>query len=395
MLYPNSLQAVLLFDGVPPDLEAAVRDFARIEGMRSQAVITPTDAVPGRLHRLFLPAEELGISFELVSGPPAMQVLAPALGSAYTGLVTRDIRQRVARAKSHIIIEVAHGVLGDVAAIPAVANLMGELSMARPGASQPAFERRLTVLALAARIAADHVMPLAVHWTQSDQLMSGEVFDHLAGLEGLPGPLHIHPFLFGPRPAPGETQLVGFRTFGARHWLGREIIVQPGVLPWDSNFDTVFAFLKLATMPGGYIIPHGDTFGPEDRSLSYRVLHHAVGADIGLSEPEPADVPLYELVPLKHLGHGFVAEDHVPDDRAFDDRAFPADLMPEDQDARMALANEWAAKRKLAEGVGGRFEVRARGRDDASPPSGPPPAPCPKGLAGRGAGPRLFGRKGL
>lgn len=180
------------------------------------------------------------------------------------------------------------------------------------------------------------------------------------------------------------------------------------MLPWAANYETLLAFLRIATMPGGYVIPDGDTFGPEDRSLSYRVLHHAVGDDIGYlgkgAPPEPADVPFYELVPLKHLAHGYVAPDHVPDDRVFDDRAFPLDIMPADQDAKMALANEWFEKRKLAEGIGGQFEVRQADAPQPprqpSPPS-PPRVPTPytqpglSGVTGRGLRGRMFGRKGL
>jgi len=105
-----------------------------------------------------------------------------------------------------------------------------------------------------------------------------------------------------------------------------------------------------------------------------------------------------------HLAHGFVAEEHVPDANAFDDRAFPATIMPEDQDAKMAFANEWAEKRKLAEGIGGRFEVRAKGEDGSALPPTPPPAPVitptpsqPSlpSLSGRGLRAQVFGRKGL
>ena len=112
-------------------------------------------------------------------------------------------------------------------------------------------------------------------------------------------------------------------------------------------------------------------------------------------------MPFYELVPLKHLAHGFVAEEHVPDSNALDDRAFPATIMPEDQDAKMAIANEWAEKRKLAEGIGGRFEVRTRGEEDSALPSPAPviaPTPSQLGLpslSGRGLRAQVFGRKGL
>lgn len=129
------------------------------------------------------------------------------------------------------------------------------------------------------------------------------------------------------------------------------------------------------------------------------MLHHEPGANIGYAKPEPADMPIYELVPLKHVEYGFVAPDHVPESNVFDDRAFPIDIMPADQDAKMALANEWFEKRKLAEGIGGRLEVRAVGDPPPPPPPAPPPAAPPApGLSGgtpRGLRPRVFGRKGL
>lgn len=406
MLYPNRIQAALLFDRPIRDLEAIMRDFARIEGMRSGAQFNVPEANPGLFYRLFGGAEELMITFEYLDRPAAADVFRGALSSPFNGIATPDLRERIMRSQSHILLEVSHGVMGGVEEDPKIAAFLSQMGRPKEGATQAQFERRLSVLALMSRIASEHAMPLAVHWTQSDILMGGEQFDGFAAGEGAPGPLHIHPFLFGPRPAPGEDALVGIRTFGARHWLGRELIVQPNVLPWAANFETLFAFLKVATMPGGYVIPDGDTFGPEDRSLSYRVIHHDVGSNIGYKEPESADVPFYELVPLKHVAHSFVAEEHVPDSNAFDDRAFPATIMPDDQDAKMALANEWAEKRKLAEAIGGSFEVRARGEDGSAqpPPPVPPPAPVVSptpsqpglpSLSGRGLRSQVFGRKGL
>lgn len=70
--------------------------------------------------------------------------------------------------------------------------------------------------------------------------------------------------------------------------------------------------------------------------------------------------------------------------------------MPADDEAKMELVNEWREKRALAEGIGGRFEVRSRdGRGpDATPPPNPPsppPSPLP-GPARFGQRP-VFGRK--
>lgn len=402
MLYPNRLQAALLFERREDRLDAVVRDFTRIEGMRTGATFHLSECNPGHFYRLFNATEELMLTFERIDRPADQDAFHAALGSAYTGFVTPDIRERLARTDSHILLEVSHGVLAGVEEDPKLAGLFTAIGHKRAGASQAEFERRLRVLTLMTRIVIDHAMPLAVHWTQSDTLLSGDLFDRIAAGDETPGPLHIHPMLFGPRPAPGDDALIGFRTFGVRHWLGREVIVQPSVLPWAANLETVFAFLRVATMPGGYIIPDGDTFGPEDRSLSCRVLHHDAGTVIG--DGAPVDVPVYELVPLKHVEYGYVAPDHVPETNVFDDRAFPAGIMPDDQDAKMALANEWSEKRKLAEGIGGRFEVRKPGEPDAAPPPPPSPPPAPviaptpskpglPSLSGRGLRSRVFGRK--
>jgi hypothetical protein len=402
MLYPNRLQAALLFDRRVDTLDEMLRAFTRIEGMRSDARFHQSETNPGLFYRLFEGTEELMVTFEYCDRPADPAVFRAALGSPYTGILTPDIRERIARSQSHILLEVSHGVMGGVEENPEIAALFEQIGQPRSGATPAQFARRLAVLALMSRVAIDHAMPLAVHWTQSDLLVGGELFDRIAADADVPSPLHIHPFLFGPRPEPGEPARVGLRTFGARHWLGREIVVQPNILPWAANLETVFAFLRVATMPGGYVIPDGDTFGPEDRSQSFRVLHHDAGAAIGAGVT--ADLPLYELVPLKHEAHGYLAPDHVPEANVFDDRSFPPELMPDDQEAKRALANEWAQKRKLAEGIGGRFEVRQKGEAGPAAPPRVPARPAPviaptpsqpglPSLSGRGLRARLLGRE--
>lgn len=370
MLYPNRLQVALLFDRPMRELDAIMRDFMRIEGMRTGTQFNLAGAIEGRSCRLFGSAEELRVTFEYLDVPAAVQLLKGALDSPYTGIATPDIRERLGRTHSHMLVEVSHGVMAGVDEDQKLAAMLEASGQLIAGATQAQFERRLAILALIARIATDHVMPLAVHWTQSDQLLSGDLFDRLAAAENTPGPLHIHPFLFGPRPDPGTAPLVGIRTFGARHWLGREIIVKPSLLPWAANFDAILAFLKVATMPDGYVIPDGDTFGPEDRSLSYRVLHHDAGTDSGA-----ADIPLYELVPLERAAHGSVAPDHVP----------AAVISGEPSGQTMAVDQG--------------PKVRAGGEASAAPAASPVIAPTPSqpGLpspSGRGLRSRVFGRKG-
>ena len=366
MKFPNNVQAALLFDRPVNELEAIVRAFTRIEEARSGARFNVPEARPGAFYCLF-GGDELMISFEYLDRPADVAVFQQPLTSVITGILCPDIRERLVRNRSHVLVNVSHGALGDS---PELRRLMDTIGRPPEGHSLPQFQRRLDVLALIARMVCDHAPPIVVHWTQSNQLFPGETFDALAA-GAAPGPLNVHPYLFGQSKGPDGQPRLGIRTFGARHFIEREILVEPNVLPWAANYETILAFLRLATVENGYIIPHGDTFGPEDGSLSYRVLHR---------EAEPDDVPLYEPVPLMHRAYDFVAQDYVPRDRVIDDRAPPLALMPEDDEAKMELVNGWREKRALAERIGGRFEVRSIG---ARPGAPPPPGPGQRPVFGR------------
>ncbi len=403
MQYPNRIQSCLVFDERIDVLEAAVRDFAKIEEMKSGATFNVPENNPGKFYRLFGDGE-LMLTFEYIEGSADPDAFRGPLSSTATGLLCPDIRERLSRSKSHILLEASHGALGGVEEDPKIAAMFEQIGRRRSGASQGEFERRLEVLALMSRIVTDHAMPSAVHWTQSDQLVAGETFDDFAAADA-PGPLHVHPYLFGPKPqALDEHQLVGIRTFGARHWLGREVLVEPSPLPWAANYETILAFLRIATMVNGYVIPDGDTFGPEDRSQSYRVTYHEAGETVDDLAAEEGGVPLYKLTPLKHTDHDFVSDAHVPDENVIDDRGFPPELMPDEQEAKMEEANRWREGRRLAEGIGATFEVRARGGTHEAPPEPPAPpptqvsAPTPSNpglpsVSGRGLRAKVFGRK--
>jgi len=372
MQYPNEIQAALLFEGGVGALDDIVRDFMRVEAARSGTRFNLPEAKPGAFYRLFGGGEELMVTLEYIDGPANAGVFEQALGSAVSGILCPDIRQRVMLSRSHILVNVSHGVLGDS---PEIMRMLAQIDYPIAGQSQAQFKRRLEVCALISRIVCDHAPPRVVHWCQSNQLFPGETFEAAASLPA-PGPLHVHPFLFGGQKADsGETKL-GIRTFGARHFVGREILIEPSVLPWAANYETILAFLKIATVDNGYVIPDGDTFGPEDRSQSYRVVYR---------EAEEGDVPLYELQPLMYREYNFQTGDYVPREKVFNDQSPPTAIMPADAETKMDLVNEWREKRKLAEGLGGTFEVRARGLGGTgTPPSAP---------AGGPGGRPVFGRK--
>ena len=375
MQYPSEIQAALLFDGRVGALDDIVADFVRVEAARSGTRFNVPEAKPGAFYRLFGGAEELMVTLEYIDGPANAAVFEQALGSAVTGILCPDIRERIMLSRSHILVNVSHGTMAGVLGSPDIARFLQEIDYAVPGQSQAHFQRRLDVCALISRIVCDRAPPKVVHWCQSNQLFPGESFEAAASIP-VPGPLHVHPFLFGGQKAEnGETKL-GIRSFGARHFIGRELLIEPSVLPWAANYETMLAFVRIATTDNGYVIPDGDTFGPEDRSQSYRVVYR---------EAEEGDVPLYELQPLMYREYNFQTDDYVPRDKVFNDQAPPPAIMPADAETKMELVNEWREKRKLAEGLGGTFEVRARGLGGSG-------APTPASGGGPGGRP-VFGRK--
>lgn len=135
MLYPNRLQAALLFDRPLNDLETIARDFARIEGMKSGAAFNIPEANPGRFYRLFNGDEELMLTFEYVDGPANVDAFRGALSSSFTGLATPDIRARIARTQSHILVEASHGVMAGVEDDPEIAAMFAAIGRPRSGAS--------------------------------------------------------------------------------------------------------------------------------------------------------------------------------------------------------------------------------------------------------------------
>jgi len=374
--YPNEVQSALLFDRRLKSLDAMVKTFLNVHQAQTGVRLNVPEAKPGAFYRLF-GGGDLMVTMEYIDRPADMAVFQQPLTSTVTGIIFPDVRQRLTTCRSHILVNVSHGVLGSVAGDPKIAAMLQQIGMPQEGHSLGQFKQRLETLGLISRIVNDAESARAVHWTQSNMLFPGEALDALVSA-GIPGNLHVHPYLFGTAKTSSGKPHVGIRTFGARHFIGREILVEPNELPWAANLETILAFLRVATIDNGYVIPDGDTFGPEDGSLSYRVVHR---------QADEGDVALFELIPLLHREFGFEAADYVPRERVFDDRRPPDGLMPAGQDAKQQLVNEWREKRAMAEGIGGRFEVRARHGDATTPSPVPPRSP---GFFGRRG---TFGRK--
>lgn len=326
MQFPNEVQSALLFDRPIKCLETVARTFMTIEEANTGARYNVSESNPGLFYRLY-GGDDLMVTLEYIDRPANVEVFRQTLESAFTKISFPEAPARLAKHRSHILIGVSHGVLGSS---PELQRLMATLDMASPGATLPQFRRRLDVCGLLTQVAHEAAGATAVHWTQSNLLLSAKQIEVLATMPP-PSPLHVHPYLFGGGKSPDGKALVGMRTFGARHFIGGEVLIEPSALPWAANFETILAFLRVCLIENGYVIPDGDSFGPEDRSLSYRVHHRAAAA---------GDVPIYELEPLMYREFGFQADAYVPPERVFDDRSAPSELMPENAAARDNLLAE-------------------------------------------------------
>jgi hypothetical protein len=371
MQYPNTVQSALLFDRPMTDLALIVQNFLKIEAAKSGAHFNVSEANPGFFYRLY-GHHDLMITLEYIDGPANPAVFAQALESPIMRMLCPDMPERIARHRSHVLINVSHGVLPDM---PEIAALMADLDMPVAGASLPQFVERLDTCAFLSQLANDVGNASVVHWTQSNQLLSAEVFETYAKASSPgPGMLHIHPLVFNGGVAEDGQQKAEILTFGARHFIGREVQVRASVIPWSACYETVLAFLRVATVENGYIIPDGDLFGPEDGSQSFRVHH--LPANEG-------SVPTYELEPMMFREYGFQSESYVGKGPSFDDRSVPSEFLPNSQSERADILNDLRARREMVEGVGGHLQVRAK---PAAPTNAPPPQ---RGFMGR----KIFGRK--
>lgn len=341
MHFPNRIQAALLFDERFEALEAAGRDFCRIAQLKSGLAFSALEGGSEEFIRYLGAPGDLAATFELVSGPPSLAPFEGALASPVTGLFAPSIRDAILRARSHVLLEVSH-------AAPGPDQPSAELASIAPAPARAPlaqFVQRLETLALMTRITTDHLAPSAIHWTQSDQLLTPERFEAYA-TAGLPGPLHIHPHIFGSAADPQSEPIVGVRSFGAAHWLGCEVVARPSTLAWQAAYEAVLAFVHLALDESAAPIAHGDTFGSLDGGESFRVLHRQ-------ADPQADEDAAFVIVPLRHDPSGFISDEYAASARITRERGTPASESATGSEVFCAPAQAIAKARRMIEEIDG------------------------------------------
>jgi len=380
--FTNNLQAAILYEG-GGEIHPSIHLNAFRMAMLAKQI--PLNIVQERR------------DFVMMMGPGDLQILVtyydhpanPApfegtLGSAITGILMSDARERVRRHTTHVLVEIHHGVLGGVLDDPQFAGFLGQLGMKRPGASLGEFKMRVEILGEVCRHLLKVQPASAVHWTQSNMLVAGEKF--VPFLDQLhPGMLTVHPKLFGAEPMPGFKELpAGLLTLGAADYLGREIYVAPVPIPWVDLYQATLAFMSVALLPKGYVVPDDETFGPEGGDSSYLVRHLAASAHpMGMNEPT------YALTLRFSRQNGYTTMEHetrthIPGGI----REVARELAPDRVGQREFIA-DWEKRQQMVKAAGNRLDLFRRGTDGSDDPSSGP-APRFGGTFGKRA---VFGRK--
>jgi hypothetical protein len=344
--FPNFVQVCLLFDrDAPLDLEALIARFLAEE--RPVDYSRVFDTKPGQFYRLYSQRQVM-VTVEHVPQRADVAKFEIPLTVPLNAARADDLRQRIDAHRNMLLVNVNHGPLppqGEVGA------LLRKLK-AQAGADLASFKQRLRIAARLGALACELGRPTLVHWTPTDHLLPAGAFCELAA-QPIPSLLHIQPLTFGVGEDSEGRALVGIRAFGAAHFLGREVVVAPSRIPWMATVDAALAFLKLATLDNGYVIPDADTFSPQDESATFRVRHLRSGERYGGQEP------IYELEPLDFPAHNFRSPDFIPPTHSFDAAAPP----PREVTARLgqtgaAVAREWREKQRMASDAGNELRVK-------------------------------------
>jgi len=276
---PSRVEAVLLYDGYagyePRELLSLINEagsqfdqvFKWVPGEDTKSVLQFT-------------AEELGI--EVVHGTTALSSdgFSDVLASGFTQMTFPRAAEVVENHQQHVFITV--GKLSE----------SGEIDF-----EEGEFNFAVNLLKSLIMIYISRTRPLAIHWIQSNKLLTAKQFAQVA-LEERDISLLIHPSIYAAdQDAEDGAEKMGFRTFGANTLIGREILFEETIVDVDRLFERALQLI-YKMRETGLMIPDGDTFGVDENEM-IRVRH---------IEDEHSDAGLIQLTYERCLDFGIGAE---------------------------------------------------------------------------------------
>lgn len=207
--------------------------------------------------------------------PLGPEGFADVLASPYTGMVFEDAERFVAKHKANIFITVTNKVPMPAEAIA----MMEQMGVPYSGPQRrEAFELKMQLCRQIASFIAGQRKPGAVHWCQSNSLLSGDMFLSLAE-ENDPTALHIHPRFVRVEGAAGEPSKISAVLHGAKMLINTDVVFAPTPMPPAYVFDRLMNFVDMVRLRDGVLIPDGESFG-ETAEEVIRVKHFAATAEL-------------------------------------------------------------------------------------------------------------------
>jgi hypothetical protein len=305
--FPHTVQICLLFDEAKPlDLEEFVSGFVKAEASAGNpynvAERTPL------FYRLYDGVNDVMLTIEVMPGRAQDAVFERTLSSNYNRLLAPDAKARIQRHKSHLVINLHHGVFPDMG--EKRMDFIENLGML-PGQTVQLFRKRLAIAERVAVLINDAAPASLVHQTVFNVLVPGPVFAAIVTQSKTPHMLHLHPYVYSTEKHTNGSWKYGLRTTGASYFIDREVHLAPSHIAWPESVENALVFIRTALHEGGYIIPDGDTCGPPDNSSCYLITHIPAG-----EKSDDFDGPLYRMDLIMHKATNFQAASYVkPDDR--------------------------------------------------------------------------------
>ena len=160
------------------------------------------------------------IMISQIGKPLSRDGFSKTLLSPFTQMTFKDASDKVFEHSGYYMISVSQGV-----PMPDLGGALGNLMAEVKGTNNPGILVKYCVYnhrVIKALI--PQLLPSAVHWCQSNMMVRPSEYMQRYGSSDFPGGLLVHPSYFSSRKIVDGKQVIGMRTFGMSHFLGKEYL---------------------------------------------------------------------------------------------------------------------------------------------------------------------------
>ncbi len=207
---------------------------------------------------LFLKVGTCCIKIELMRTPCALDGFKHALSSQYLNLQSFDFASMVRDNQQYILLSVVSGdALFDGEHLAMIADAGIDMNLGE-NETQQQMELRLKILHMATLYICTYAKPDVIHWTQSEQMYTGDTYLTFVD-EELPLLLLLHPWI----ERGDRMDEVSVRYVGSEQMIGTRLVLKPVALNVPAVVQLGAVFVEYCRMIN--VVPdHGHTAGREE-----------------------------------------------------------------------------------------------------------------------------------